>query len=100
VPPRGELELIRPAVRAALGFRPSPALALRAGAEFRDRWVFALGETVLVAEQLHLSADLLTDPLRLSVGMRLHVGGYFIDVIHRDHPELGGDQLFGIGRRF
>lgn len=93
-------ELLQPAIRAALGYRHSPSLALRAGAEHRDRWVFALGETVLVADQVHLKADLLTDPIRLSVGMRLHVGGYFIDFTYRDHPDLGGDQMIGLGRRF
>lgn len=98
--PPGARPLIQPAVQAALAYRHSPTLALRAGAEHRDRWVFAIGETVLVADQVHLRADLLTDPVRLSVGMRLHLGGYFIDLTFRDHPDLGNDQMIALGWRF
>jgi len=98
--PAGARRLIRPALQAAVAYRHSPAVALRAGVEHRDRWVVALGETVLLADPVHLNADLLTDPLRLSVGLRLNAGGYLIDFVYRDHPDLGGDQLIGIGRRF
>lgn len=96
----GTSELVRPAVRAAVAWRHSPGLGLRAGAERRDRWVFALGETVLLSEQAHLRADLLTAPVRLSVGVRLRVSGWQIDFVYRDHAELGGDPVVEIGRRF
>jgi hypothetical protein len=96
----GASELVRPVVRAALAWRHSPGLGLRAGAEHRDRWVFALGETVLLADQAHLRADLATAPVRLSVGLRLRLSEWQLDFIYRDHAELGGDPVIELGRRF
>jgi hypothetical protein len=83
--------------RAALVYRHSPGLALRAGAEFRGHWELALGETLLIGRALHLHAELQSEPLRLTVGARLAVGHLWVDFIYRDHPELGGDQAVGIG---
>jgi hypothetical protein len=93
-------ELVRPVVRAAAAWRHSPGLGLRAGVEHRDRWVFALGETVLLGEEAHLRADLLTAPVRLSVGIRLRVAAWLFDLTYRDHPELGGDPILEIRRGF
>jgi hypothetical protein len=83
--------------RAALVYRHSPGLALRAGAEFRGHWGFAFGETLLIGRALHLHAELQSRPLRLTVGTRLTLGHLWVDFIYRDHPELGGDQAWGIG---
>jgi len=104
----GDLMLIRPSrrtildpvFRAALSYRYSPPLGLRAAVEYRTRWVVTLGETLLVTDNLHLHADLLTAPLRVRAGIRLRLGRLYLDYTHRDHPDLGGDDLFLLGVNF
>lgn len=85
--------------RAAISFRYSPRLVLRAGSEYHGEWEFGLGETLLIQRNLHLRVDLLTPPLKLLAGLRLTLGEFFVDLIHRDHPDLGADQIFAIGWR-
>lgn len=91
---------IEPVTRFSLSYRYSPPLGLRLGAEYRDRWVFAAGETLLIAERLHLHADLLTAPLRIVVGARLRTPAGFFDLTHRNHPDLGGDLIVEWGTVF
>jgi hypothetical protein len=95
-----EHEVLMPVWRAALSYRYSPPLGLRAGAEYRDRWVFTLGETLLVSDHLHLHADLCTAPVRLLLGGQLTFQRLFFDYTYRDHPDLGGDHTVSLGSNF
>lgn len=83
--------------RAAVSYRYSPRLVLRTGAEYRGHWEIGIGETLLIQHSLHLRAELHAPPLRLLAGFRLTLGDFFVDLIHRDHPELGSDQILAIG---
>jgi len=83
--------------RAAVSYRYSPRLVLRTGAEYRGHWEIGIGETMLIQRNFHLRAELHAPPLRLLAGIRLTLGEFFFDLVHRDHPDLGGDQIFAIG---
>jgi hypothetical protein len=85
--------------RWAITYRYSPRLVIRTGAEYRGEWEFALGETLLIHRFLHVRAELLLPHFRLLTGVRLSLGDFFVDLFHRDHPDLGGDQIVAVGWR-
>lgn len=72
----------------------SQALTLRASALALRQW--NIGETVRIGEHLVLSADLVTSPLRLAVGLLFQAGPLGFDLLYRDHPQLGSDVVLGV----
>jgi hypothetical protein len=93
-------EMLEPMWRASMSYRYSPPLGLRAGVEYSDRWAFTFGETMLVADHLHLHADLCTAPLRLLLGARVTAERLSFDYTYRDHPDLGGDHIVSLASDF
>jgi len=83
--------------RAAVSYRYSPRLVLRTGAEYRGHWEIGIGETLLIQHSFHLRAELHSPPLRLLAGIRLTLGEFYVDMVYRDHPDLGSDQILALG---
>jgi len=92
--PSGEARLFTPRLSAGITFEYSNDLSVRVASPANLQW--SLGETVKVGENLALSADLVTSPLRLSLGLLISAGPFGFDFLYRDHPELGGDVAVGV----
>jgi hypothetical protein len=86
--------LFEPRLAAGLTFEYSNDLCVRVASLSHLQW--SLGETVKLGENLALSAELVTSPLRLSLGLLISAGSFGFDFLYREHPELGGDIAVGV----
>ena len=86
--------LFTPRLQAGITYEHSGDLCVRMASFSNSQW--SLGETVKVGEHLALSADLITSPLRLSLGLLISAGALGFDFLYRDHPELGADLAVGV----
>jgi hypothetical protein len=93
----GGRQALSPRYRMCGYYRYSPRLALRAGVEHAATWTLALGESLRIARTLCLSAEVVSDPLRLVARARFALDPLYIELTFRDHPDLGGDHLLVVG---